>query len=237
MNWLTPEQEQQIRQKAAATYLREICGFVLENGEVVEVINRSDNPVEKFEISPADYAIYEARGIKGVWHTHLELDSFSPTDQMVMASDTLPWAVYCLRTDRFHQCDPTATAPLLGRPFCFGVYDCYSLVSDKLAELGVTLPEWPRGEYGEWNTPAFSPFDTQANAVGRRVTDGIYSEGDILLMNLGDHQGHTDHVGVFMSDRTFLHHPADKQSRIDTYGSWWKRKTRLVLRPYPLWKS
>lgn len=237
MNWLTLSQQRDIQAFAAQVPDEELCGFVLENGTVVLCQNIAVDPHLQFEISPAEYAIYEARGIKGVWHTHLELDSFSPTDQMVMASDTLPWAVYCLRTDRFHQCDPIATAPLLGRPFCFGVYDCYSLVSDKLAELGVTLPEWPRGDYGEWNTPAFSPFDTEANAVGRRVTDGIYAEGDILLMNLGDHQGHTDHVGVFMSDRTFLHHPADKQSRIDTYGSWWKRKTRLVLRPYPLWKS
>ena len=135
MNWLTLSQQRDIQAFAAQVPDKELCGFVLENGTVVLCQNIAVDPHLQFEISPAEYAVYEARGIKGVWHTHLELDSFSPTDQMVMASDTLPWAVYCLRTDRFHQCDPTAKAPLLGRPFCFGVYDCYSLVSDKLAEL------------------------------------------------------------------------------------------------------
>jgi len=237
MNWLTPDQKREIRKMAGATSIRETCGFVLENGQVVEVANGAANPLEEFEISPMVYAHWEEVGIKGVWHSHLELDAFSPLDQQVMAQDTLPWSVYCLRTNNFIQADPDGIAPLVGRPFCFGVYDCYSLVSDKLAELGVQLPAWPRGRYGEWNTPEFQPFDEQWKHVGRPVTDGLYQEGDIFLMNLGDYQGHTDHVGVFVSHDRFLHHPAERQSRIDRFGSWWKRKTRLILRPHALWKN
>ena len=237
MNWLTCEQQAVIKRLAAQAPEQELCGFVLENGSVVQCQNIALDPVNQFEIAPHDYAKWDEQGIAGVWHTHLELDAFSPLDQQVLASDQLPWAVYCLRTDRFHQVDPLGIAPLLGRPFCFGVYDCYSLITDKLSEMGVQLPEWPRGRYGEWNTPLFNPFDAQASNVGRQVTNGVYAEGDILLMNLGDHAGHTDHVGVFVTEKTFLHHPSERQSRIDVYGSWWKRKTRLVLRPYALWKS
>ena len=237
MNWLTLTQREEIRRLSAAKPEQEACGFVLQDGAVVEVVNVAHNTTQKFEISPSDYLCAEVAGIKGVWHSHLDLDAFSPLDQQVMAADTLPWAVYCLRTDKFHQCEPGVLAPLLGRPFCFGVYDCYSLVSDKLGELGVQLPEWPRQRYGEWNAPGFTPFDDEAANVGRAVRDGIYQEGDILLMNLGDHQGHTDHVGVFVNDREFLHHPAERQSRVDRFGSWWERKTRLVLRPTALWKS
>lgn len=237
MNWLTLQQKDEIQKLAAQMPDQEICGFVLESGQVVLCTNIATDPVSEFEISPVEFARYDDLGVKGVWHTHLELDAFSPLDQQVLSGDSLPWAVYCLRTAKFHQVQPEAPAPLLGRPFCFGVYDCYSAVSDKLAELGVHLPAWPRGNWGEWNTPTFTPFDAEAFNVGRQVTNGIYSEGDILLLNLGDHPGHTDHVGVFMTERTFLHHPVDKESRIDTYGSWWKRKTRLVIRPHALWKS
>jgi len=235
MNWLTLTQQRKIRGYAAQNPGEELCGFVMEGGSVVQCVNVAADTTNQFEICPFEYCKWEAKGIKGVWHTHLELDAFSPLDQQVMATDTLPWAVYCLRTDKFHQCDPTSTAPFVGRPFCYGIYDCYSLITDKLEELGVQLPAWPRGRYGEWNTPDFNPFDLQAAGVGKEVTNGVYSEGDILLMNLGDHPGHTDHVGVFVSDRTFLHHPSERPSRIDVYGSWWKRKTRLVLRPAPLW--
>lgn len=237
MNWLTTTQRQQIQEYAAKKPTEETCGFVLQGGAVIEVENVSKTPETHFEIGPSDYLHADIAGIEGVWHTHLELDGFSPLDQQVLAGDSLPWAVYCLKSGKFHQCNPNAPAPLLGRPFCFGVYDCYSLVTDKLAELGVQLPQWPRGLYGEWNQPLFKPFDDEALNVGSPVLDELYQEGDILLMNLGDHPGHTDHVGVFVDHQRFLHHPAEKESRVDRFGSWWKRKTRLVLRPTALWKS
>lgn len=235
MNWLNSDQRQAIQKLASAKPEQETCGFVLADGSVVEVQNIATNPAERFEIAPNDYQTAELCGVRGVWHTHLELDGFSPLDQQVMSADDLPWAVYCLSSGKFHQCEPGVVAPLVGRPFCFGVYDCYSLVSDKLAEMGIQLPSWPRGNYGEWNTPLFRPFDEEAWSVGAPVKDGLYTEGDILLMNLGDHPGHTDHVGVFISPDRFLHHPADHQSRVDRFGSWWKRRTRLVIRPHALW--
>ena len=237
MNWLTIEQKRQVQQAAAAQPEREVCGFVLDNGLVVEVPNRAKDPALEFEISPSDYAHWDEVGIKGVWHSHLELDAFSPLDQQVMAADTLPWAVYCLKTGNFTQADPEGLAPLEGRPFCFGVYDCYSLVSDKLGEMGVQLPAWPRGRWGEWNTPEFQPFDEQWQHVGKPVTNGVYQAGDILLMNLGDHKGHTDHVGVFVDHRRFLHHPAEKLSRLQTFGKHWERYLNLVVRPHQLWIS
>lgn len=236
MNWLTKEQRDVIRSAALQDPENETCGFVLESGEVVQCFNRAEDPVNTFEISPLDYALYEDKGIKGVWHSHIKLDGFSPFDQQVIASDPMPWAVYCLAKDHFTECNPHTVAPLLGRPYVFGVYDCYSVVSDKLQEMGVALPQWERSFFGEWNTPEFTPFDDQALIVGRPV-QGDYQPGDILLFNLGDFSGHTDHIGVLINNRTFLHHPAERLSRIDRFGSWWKRKLRMAVRPHQLWKS
>ena len=103
--------------------------------------------------------------------------------------------------------------------------------------MGVELPAWPRGMYGEWDEKAFRPFDDQALVVGKRVRHERYQEGDILLLNLGAYAGHTDHIGVFINEKQFLHHPSERRSVISTFGGWWKRRLRLVVRPHQLCKS
>lgn len=236
MNWLSPEEMDSIRFLSCAIPDKESCGFVLTNGSVVVVENTANDPVDEFAISPDDYLKYEGR-IRGVWHSHLTLSGFSQLDQQVLSADILPWAVYCMGDDTFHQCNPEGSAPLLGRPFVFGVYDCYSLVRDKLTELGVDLPAWERGTWGEWNTPAFSAFDDTWRSVGRPVTNGRYQEGDILLLNLGDYAGHTDHVGVFTSHRIFIHHAVGQRSREQVFGSYWSRRLNWVVRPNELWND
>lgn len=230
MNWLTIDQQRVIRQLASSTPEAETCGFVLTSGDVAQVPNSSPEPANHFVIDPEDYAAYDEMGIAGVWHSHLTEPGFSPTDQNVLRGDDLPWAIYCLATDTFAQVNPGAPAPFVGRPFCYGVYDCYSLVCDYLSELGVNMPIWARGPYGEWNTPEFVPFDNEAPSLGPEVVDENYQAGDLIFFNLGDCKNHIDHIAVFNSSTTFLHHLADKPSRIDRYSAYWKAHVKYVIR-------
>ena len=236
MYWLTNQQKTEIKALAAKDAERESCGFVLHDDNVILAPNTADDPVNEFAISPKFYAQYDEQ-IKGVWHSHLDLAGFSPLDQKVLAADILPWAVYCLRDDSWHECNPTETAPFQGRPFVYGVYDCYALVSDVLADLGVEMPPWKRCHWGEWNTPGFSSFDDQWAYHGKPVTDGHYQRGDILLLNLGTYQGHTDHVGIFVDRKRFLHHSSDSVSRLQNFGGYWSRRLNWVIRPHKLWSS
>ena len=236
MHWLTDTQKDEIRHIAGSSPDEETCGVVLDDGSVRQLKNQAANPRDEFAIDPLDYAKHEDQLI-GIWHSHLRLAGFSPLDQQVLSSDVVPWAVYCLKDDSFHECDPSTRAPFKERPFVFGVYDCYSLISDVLVDMGIELPEWKRGKWGEWNTPEFRPFDMEWEKVGKPVTNASYQKGDILLLNLGDYSGHTDHVGVFVNDRQFLHHPADGVSRLQTFGGYWSRRLNWVVRPFPLWSS
>ena len=236
MNWLSDSAKEQIRLFAASKPEQETCGFVLKDKSVVLLDNVSSEPAEKFEISPVDYLKHEEE-LLGVWHSHLRERGFSPLDQQVMAADVLPWAVYCLQNDTWSECDPGEVAPFEGRPFVFGIYDCYSLVADYLKALEVNLPEWPRGKWGEWNTPEFTPFDDMRKEVGRPIKPGDQKPGDILLLNLGDYQTHTDHVGVFTSKKHFLHHPAQSESRLQTFGSYWQKRLKWIIRPHELCRS
>lgn len=234
MNWLTIHQQQEIRRLACSSPQIETCGFVLTSGDVAQVPNASPEPATHFAIAPEDYAAYEELGITGVWHSHLTEPSFSPLDQEVLRTDDTPWAIYCLATDTFSQVNPGAPAPLVGRPFVYGVYDCYALICDYLSELGVPMPIWSRGAWGEWNQPEFTPFDTETPALGPDVTAGPNQAGDIILFNLGDFPDHSDHVGVFNSASTFLHHLAGKKSRLDLFSSYWRKHVKCIIRPHQL---
>lgn len=237
MNWLTIDQQAAIRQLACASPEAETCGFVLTSGDVAQVPNTSSDPASYFSIAPEDYAAYEELGIAGVWHSHLSDPEFSPTDQNVLRADDLPWAIYCLATDTFSQVNPGAPAPLLNRPFVYGVYDCYSLVCDYLSELGVNMPAWGRGPWGEWNKPDFVPFDNEARNQGPEVVDEIYQAGDLIFFNLGDYENHIDHIAVFNSPTTFIHHLSQKKSRIERFSSYWKAHVKCVIRPQQLWNA
>tara|TARA_R110002020_G_scaffold169692_3_gene359029 strand:- start:1123 stop:1833 length:711 start_codon:yes stop_codon:yes gene_type:complete len=236
MEWLSASAKESIRGFACKKPEEEACGFVLKDGTVVSVRNSSLDPVNNFAIELSDYAFYE-ENIFGIWHSHLELAGFSALDQQVLSLDVLPWAVYCLADNSWHQCDPSVVAPFEGRPFVFGVYDCYSLVSDYLKAKNVCLPDWPRGSWGEWNTPLFTPFDDQWEHYGKPVKLGQQQAGDMMLMNLGDFSLHTDHLGVFVSKKQFLHHPSEGKSRLQTFGGYWERRLNWIIRPYSLCKN
>lgn len=239
MNWLTVEQKQQIKQLAADNPHEESCGFVLENGDVIAVKNIHTEKEFNFKIDGNDYLKWDKEGIKGIWHSHTIDSDFSPTDQMVMRCDTLPWAVYCISKNTFTEADLSKPAPLLGRPFIYGVWDCYSLTTDFVKEAGVILPPWKRGPYGEWEQPGFFEFDNNWDKYNTiDVTKKKYQKYDIVLMNLGSIKGHTDHIGVFMDEgRTLLHHPYNGLSRKNRWSQWLATRTNLVVRPRKLCSS
>ena len=118
-----------------------------------------------------------------------------------------------MSSDTWHECDPTTTAPFEGRDFVYGVYYCYSLISDYLLDFGVELPEWDRGEWGEWNTAKFTPSTTTPSGWDVPSESASSKPATFCSLNLGDHPMHTDHVGVFTNPQHFLHHPAGGKSR------------------------
>ena len=53
MHWLTSTQKKTIRRMAADSHTEETCGFVLHDGQVLQVPNGADDRVNEFSISPA----------------------------------------------------------------------------------------------------------------------------------------------------------------------------------------
>lgn len=50
--------------------IEELCGFILTDGTIIEVANRSPRPKETFLISQEDIAVYGLDKIQTFWHSH-----------------------------------------------------------------------------------------------------------------------------------------------------------------------
>lgn len=234
MNWLTADQQTTIMRISRGQPDRESCGFVLADGTVREVQNAAEDPSVAFLIPHAITAEVEAQGgYRGIWHSHLASPEFSPQDQATIVATGDRWAVYDIASDRFVEADPTEAAPFVGRPFVYGLYDCYSLASDYCQSIGRTgLPPWPRGAYGEWMAEDFRPFDEELPKYGELIDkDAPRLEGDVLMVSVLGH--HSDHVGVWLGRNRWLHHPAEGKSCIATWGSHWQNRLRGVVRVHP----
>lgn len=235
---LTEDQKNTIRAFSVHGLIKEACGFILDDGRVLRTPNVHADPGEAFQIDPEAYAAASELGIRAIWHSHAELDGFSPADQAaVLADGEEPWVVYCLRTDAFHVVDPADHGPLIGRTFCYGILDCYSLVCDALEERhGIQLPTWRRGNWGEWGRPDFTAFDDQVAEHCRQLGNERILPGDIVFFG----RRQTSHIGVFTASDRFLHHQADGRSEEAHYNEWWLARTRGIWRPagcQPTWAA
>lgn len=231
-------QKQRIRELSVLAAPEEACGFVLEHGDVTRTLNVAADPCGTFEIDTQAFLLAEEAGLRAIWHSHSSLDGLSPADQAGVIETGLPWIVYTLATDRFHLVDPADRGPLLGRSFCYGINDCYSLVCDALRERhGVELPAWRRGAWGEWDDPSFTVFDEQVARHCRQLGREPMLAGDVLLFGA---RGRTGHIGVATGPEHFLHHLAGEESREEFYGEAWQRRTTGIWRPrqaQPRWAA
>ncbi len=104
------------------------------------------------------------------------------------------------------------TPRLLGRPFRFGVTDCYALVRDALLGLyGITAGDYPRGRgFWRWDdkTPPRDLFAAHLEREGWTIeSDDLADarEGDVLLFRA--HADVANHCALYLGDGLMIHQP------------------------------
>ena len=187
---------------------------------------------DKFILSPADYAAADDAGeIVAVVHSHPNLfPDASMADLVAMEASGLPWHIYALPLDRWHSYKPKGyEAPLVGREWCYGVLDCYSLARDWYAEkMGLKLGDYERR--GEWWNKGLNTF------VDNFMNEGFVAMepeaepqwGDALLMQLQSPV--PSHVAVYVGNDLILHHLRDRLSSRDLLSGYYQKNTTHVLR-------
>ena len=210
----------------------EACGLLsVERGRVQwhPCENKADNPKSHFTIDPLEYkAVADKGDIVGVVHSH---PGESPTPSTIdrAACDRLgvPWYIFG-KNDEWIKLEPKEEAyELLGRPFVFGVYDCFTILQDYFETLDIIVN--PRDyEWEFWKKGKNLYLENFEEEGFVEVTDGSLQVHDVILMALNSPIA--NHAGIYVGRGIMLHHAPSRLSCRDNYNGIWNHITRAVVR-------
>ena len=180
-----------------------------------------------FIIDPEDYVKADNTGeIKAIVQSHPVTPPFpSEADKLSCEQSKLPWHIVNPKTEQWGYCEPCGyKPPLKGRPWVWGVTDCWSLVRDFYKEeknielLDYERPVTPQ----EFNDVPL--FERYAERTGFKELDPneTLKNGDILLMSIMYNT--LNHVAIFL-DGDVLHHLTDRLSCKEPYSAWLQKCT------------
>jgi proteasome lid subunit RPN8/RPN11 len=228
-----------VQQHARADMPRECCGLVTADAAGDQTYWPCRNIAEDerdFVLCPDDLARIEdqchANGtaIVAVAHSHVTTGARASMADLCGCEDSgLPWMIVQAITGAHIIIQPNGfSAPLVGRPYAYGVHDCWTLVRDYFARThGATLPAiaaphgwWDRGE---------DLFRQHLGACGFvELPADAAQVGDVLMMQF--RASVPQHLGVLLPDGNLLHHLLDRNSRVDVWGSYWRERVVGVAR-------
>ena len=232
-----------IQAAATARWPNEACGLVLRQGKksvAIEVKNSAAKPQSNFLISTEDYAALAAQGeVIGVWHTHAEAEARpSMADLAGCEISELPWFLMSVfkRDDGFElselvRFDPNGfEAPYEGRPYAFGVLDCWELVRDYYRrEFGIQLRAYARQEdfWKKGDDLLGANWEEEGFTLIKR---GLAAEiGDLFLFQT-DATGVPNHIGIYVGGNRLLHHCKGRLSCSEPYAGHWQKHTVRHIR-------
>lgn len=218
---------------ARAEFPKESCGFIA-GGVYHPCTNEAGTPEEHFRIAPEAMLGHD---IEAIVHSHPNGPIYpSAHDMRQQIVTDVPWIIVPLNAETFDELviwgDTLPPAPLLERPFVWGVFDCYALVRDYYAqEHGLILPPVPR-EDGYWERGE-DLYGDYLKTIGFQTID--YTEarpGDGFLVNLSPARSPVPtHAGVLVEGGLVLHHLPNRLSRREPAGLWARGADRWVRHP------
>lgn len=208
---MTPELLAAVRAHAIECAPAECCGLFLWDGHDGAIYQPCRNvaAIGEFEIAPEDWAAAEDKGqILGVVHSHRVSAQPSTADISGRHASNLPWWIVT-RNDWKRMPSPM---PAAGRPFAWGVQDCYSLLQD----YHHGLPDYVRGRDFEQHG---DPYMENLEAEGWRVVDEDPQPGDLLFFSIRS-ADRINHAGVALGDGLILHHLPGRLAVKEPIGAW-----------------
>lgn len=229
--------------EASRVYPNEACGLIVQVGSKsvpIACTNASEVPTHQFLIPTDEYLAACERGeVIGVWHTHVNiLPTPSEADKVGCEASALPWFILSIFKNEadevsfsdIHKLEPSGyELDYLGRPYVFGVLDCWSLCRDYYRrEYSIELDDFPRiSEFWKAGHDFFEKNWAEQGFV--RQIDQEPQAGDLLMMQT-DSTGKINHIAVYLGDGIMMHHCHGRLSKREVYGGYWLKHTSHHLR-------
>jgi proteasome lid subunit RPN8/RPN11 len=223
-------------------YPFEAVGFVVD-GMFIPCRNMSWEPLDAFELRPADVAQYldacdylvHSHTVKACnypRHQGIAVDPRTPSkaDMEGQLAMDKPWAVVSCDgvsvSEPVMWGDPHNRPPLSEREFVFNAQDCLSLTTDYLFQThGIELPECPRD--WDWAQRGERHIDQLWPEWGFiEVPISEAREGDLILFQMGT--DYTNHMGIYLGGDKLLHHMLGRLSCVDSAARWHKFIHKIV---------
>lgn len=232
--------KEKIRNHALSKPKEEVCGFICFNKislekEIFCCNNSNGSRNNAFTINPLDYVRASRSGeILAVYHSHVNDNlNFSLSDKINSNSHEVPFILYNVRQNIFNEYFPNDYEfSYIGREFEYGKFDCFSLVKDYYKkELGINIIDNYTNRNDNWYEKKSNSFlegwkndNSDFNIVEKP------KKHDVLFLKYFKTAVFPHHMGIYLGEDMFLHHPRNKYSLIEKYSDTYKRKTFSILR-------
>lgn len=181
------------------------CGIIVDN-KFIPCENVSNGDVG-FSIAPKDYVKYLINNeIQCVVHSHDNCYHASKLDVKQQIAMDIPWGIFNLINNKIENIifwgDQVTPLPLIGRLFCYGVHDCYSIARDWWRLKGHTMPNQIRG--GNWDEDITGLIMNNLEKTGWYIVDkeDIQPGDGILFM---DRSKMIKHIAIYEGGDYMIH--------------------------------
>jgi proteasome lid subunit RPN8/RPN11 len=195
------------KQHARDAWPEESCGAIA-NGQYLRFENESDDPLTTAEIKdPRWFHHYMNDDIECMVHSHNDFPLASKADQEQQIELDIPSLIINLKNQSVMDCILLGTdAPLIGRPWFYGVFDCVSLVKDYVMfNRQIELPRRPH-DFEFWLTDDMFEKELRETDIKYHSVDiGNIEVGDLLFYAVGGTKN-INHIAVVSGESLVLHH-------------------------------
>lgn len=220
----------EIKQHALDYYPNECCGFI-SKGQYIPLENYHSHPENNFLIDHMDYLKHEGE-IDFIVHSHVNGKKCpSAQDMKSQMSSGVPWAIVV--TDGVTVSEPVFfgdeldPAPLEGREYISGVYDCLGLARDYQRLHGKYMPNEPRDDNWDDYADLFHIYLEKHSDIIYPIPQCELKPGDLLLMRIRGE--FLNHVGTYLGDELILHHLRNRVSCKEPVSRYFKF-TKMFVR-------
>lgn len=213
---------------------QEVCGLVVARGSKCRVIrasNLAENPERDFDLDPRAWLeVATDEDVLGIYHSHPNGPAIPSAADLASCEATgLRWYIVSPGSGGYTSFEPSGyEAPYEGRPYVYGVHDCYAIVRDWFKrEHGIALDPidsenywWERGE-----SLFLDNFEKQGFI---QVLGEVPRKSDLSLIQISGPC--PNHIVVHTGRGTILHHIANRLSCEESWDGMYSRYATHLIR-------